>query len=259
MTEPNQDRPDPSRMPEVPDVADSPEDLLAAYALDALDSDDVARVEAHLAANPDAQVQLDRYHDAIAGYAEAELSVTPPADVWQRINERTAPPVVASEPPATTSVAPVVLLRRASASARARWLTAAAAALVIVAGLAFALSRGSDATRADQFAEAVDDADNRTGLVAGEAGTARIAITPDGAGLIDLSALDSVDAGRTYQLWSLDADVPVSLGVLTGAAVEDGIAAFDAPPGTRAVGLSVEPVAGSASPTLPVVATGELT
>jgi anti-sigma-K factor RskA len=68
--------------------------------------------------------------------------------------------------------------------------------------------------------------------------------------------LPALAAGRTYQLWSLDAAAPVSLGVL-GDGSEEAVAVA-LPPATVHVAISDAPAGGEPAPTGPIVATGEV-
>jgi anti-sigma-K factor RskA len=218
--------------PEPRDVPDEPADLLAAYALDAVDDLDAARVERHVATDPAAQAQLDRYHDAITGYAENDLAVTPPEEVWTRIAARTeAGSAAAADVP------------------RRRWRVPAIAAAAVIAALGAGVVTvtARSTSPAEEFAEAFADPDNLAGTITGAAGDARVVVEPDGDGRIDTSELSPLDDDETYQLWLIGDGAPVSLGVLA-----DGIAGFSVSTDDPIVALSIEPAGGSEAPTLPI-------
>jgi anti-sigma-K factor RskA len=82
-----------------------------------------------------------------------------------------------------------------------------------------------------------------------------VAIRPDGRGYLDVRSLAPLPAGKVYQLWSLDAPTPVSLGVVKP---KGSVATFEAPPDSHVLALSVENAPGAAQPTLPPAATVEL-
>ncbi|MCD9624521.1 anti-sigma factor domain-containing protein [Rhabdothermincola salaria] len=91
--------------------ADEIDDLLGAYALDALDADERAAVEARLAHDPDARREADRLTHAIDELTAAQ-AVEPPPALWDQIAASlpprdTAPEVTTTpeDPPATPTVA----------------------------------------------------------------------------------------------------------------------------------------------------------
>ncbi len=80
------------------------EELLAAYALNALEPDERAYVAAQVAAHPQYAAMLAEYDDALTGLAMLAPSVEPPVGHFERmvarLNEASAPPAPA--PPART-------------------------------------------------------------------------------------------------------------------------------------------------------------
>lgn len=85
----------------------------------------------------------------------------------------------------------------------------------------------------------------------GSAGQAQVVLDESGNGYILGEGLQPLPKEQTYQLWSLDGEAPVSIGVLGPHPV---VAVFAAS-GVTTLALSVEPAGGGASPTLPPVAT----
>ncbi len=84
---------------------------------------------------------------------------------------------------------------------------------------------------------------------------AKVVVLPSGQGYLVSSALPSLDKGRTYQLWAIEGNQPVSLGLLGGS---PGQAAFTMAGATRPTHLSItaEPAGGSVFPTGPIIASG---
>ena len=89
-----------------PDV--HPHDDVAAYALDALDGDEAAVVEAHLATCPACRDELDDFRAALASLTTDEA---PPPAVWagiaRQIGADDAPTPLAAPPPAPPARAPL--------------------------------------------------------------------------------------------------------------------------------------------------------
>ena len=86
------------------------------------------------------------------------------------------------------------------------------------------------------------------------AGPAEVVLV-DGHGYIVSSRLPALTADRTYQLWAIEGNEPISLGLLGGAPRQ---AAFTMAGSTRPAHLSItaEPSGGSVFPTGPIVASG---
>lgn len=217
-------------------------DMVGVYALDAIDDAERAEIELLLTENAGARQELTRYEDALAALVTDEIAIEPPADAWIGIAER-----VAATPRQVVALRP----RRAGA-----WLAAAAAVLVLVLGGTFAAVRiARNPSLTSQLAAAQRDPASGTGSLAGPGGEAAVAIRTDGRGYLDVRSLAALPAGKVYQLWSLDAPTPVSLGVVKA---KGGIATFTAPADSHVLGLSVEDAPGATQPTLPTVVTVEL-
>jgi anti-sigma-K factor RskA len=217
-------------------------DMVGVYALDATDDVERAEVERLLAENAEARLELTRYEDALAALVTDEIAIEPPADAWAGIADR-----VAATPRHVVALRPH----------RARtWLAAAAAVLVLALGGTFAAVRIAERpSLTSQLAAAQRDPASGTGSLAGSAGQAAVAIRTDGRGYLDVRSLAPLPAGKVYQLWSLDAPTPVSLGVVK---TKGSVATFTAPPDSHVLALSVEDAPGAAQPTLPPAATAEL-
>jgi anti-sigma-K factor RskA len=213
------------------------QELLGAFALDAVDPDERVRVEAHVAHCEGCRAEVAMHHRALACLTPDE-----PASLgaWSAIGEQT----------------------RGRRAGLRRSVVAAAAVVLLVGGLVIGLAvLGSDERDDDLAAVAEasfdDPAATELTLVDDDgAHRARVAVLPDGAGFVALDDLPVLQGDRTYQLWQITGeDEPVSLGLLGPG---EGYAAFHvgAPRGTLAI--SEEPEGGVPAPTGAVVATGEL-
>jgi anti-sigma-K factor RskA len=272
-------------MTPTPDSNTHPHDDLAIYALDALDPDEHAALEAHLAECATCRTELDDHLETLARLVVP--AEEPPPSVWagiaRQLPELGGPPAPPAprpdadttaaergeqgEPGESAGPAPVVPLhaplhvRRRGVVERSGWL-AAAAALVVVVGLgALLVTRGGDETRtvADLAAAAADDPGATVVPLENDAGdeVARVVLAGD-AGATDYVIFDDLaelPAGRSYQLWKTEgAAPPVSLGVLGDG--RGGAVAVAAPADVTTLALTDEPAAGVPAPTGPLVATG---
>jgi hypothetical protein len=241
---------------------DDVEDLLAVYALDAVDDDERAAVEAHLLGCPRCRAEVDAHREVASHLAQSGAPA--PEGLWDRIAG-----AIAGEPPPPMRLVvedgPAPSAGRQIAAARPRRgrvpLAAAAAAVVAVAlvSLGVALGSGDDPAEpglAEVALAAFDAPEAQTSDLVDADGEplARVAVLPDGTGYLQSVALPELD-GRIYQLWGTDGDSVVSLGAMGSA---PAIVAFhaDGAQTTFMITEEDEPVAQTSN--VPV-AVGELT
>jgi hypothetical protein len=248
-------------------------DLLGAYALDAVDADERAAVEAHLATCARCRAEVAEHREVASLLAHEGGDA--PDGLWSRIaGSLEAPPPelrlqavppgrsVRSEPPA-----PVADL--ASRRQVPRWATAAlAAAAAVLVVLGVTVVRQGDridqleaAATADPleaaFQAALDDPATQLVELASPDGSVQLrgAVTEDGRGFLRAAGLPALAEDRTYQLWgATPAGDLVSLGVL-GA--DPGVVAFDAS-GFELLAVSEEDLPGVVAPTADPVVAGPL-
>jgi hypothetical protein len=200
------------------------EELLGAYALDALDDDERALVEAHLVGCPRCRNEVATHRETIVLLANTGADA--PEGVWGRISEQLdeAPPEL-DMARILPFEAPVPEAPRSSRSISVR----AAAAMVAVAAAFFAFlgvqvadrDRGgeSDAAAFDVtrgFAEAASDPRaEKVSLETVDGGRgAQVVRMPDGTGFIAAHTLSALAPDRTYQLWALRGQQAISVAVL---------------------------------------------
>ena len=189
-------------------------ELLGAYALDAVDDDERRAVDEYLRVSPAAAAEV-RQHREVASMLAWNASPVP-AGLWERI----AGSLEADAPQPSGELArvlPIISRRRRVAITAAVWVASAAAAavLAVVAVRAF----DGDTTRsplAVAFDEALADRESLTATLVSEATTARATVVVDarGHGYLDATALPTLPTGETYQLWGVIGDKVISIGVL---------------------------------------------
>ena len=220
--------------------------LSGAYALDALDPDERAEFEKHLADCGICRAEVDSLREAAAGLADL-VEVAPPAGLRERVLADVS--VVRPLPP---------LVDRARR--RRRWgaFLAAAAAIVVLAGGAITWHPWDRPSSTQISVTGVTQAPDaqRTTQRLPEGGTVTVyrSVRLDRAAVVvkDLPALPD---GKVYEMWLQDAQgsmAPagtVPPGVSSAGMVLDGAAA-DA----VGAGMTVEPAGGSAAPTSDPVA-----
>jgi len=245
---------------------DHVEDLLGAYALDAVDPDEAAIVEAHLTECPRCRAEVAD-HRAVAALLTSGTTEAPPPGLWDRIAADLGDPADRDEAPS----APVLDLGRARERRRGRVGLlvggAVAAALLVVAAVGAVLVdqrrqlddlRGQVAAGDGAVAALVADPESEVVDLAGPSGaSARAVVGADGDAVLLGAGLPALAEGSTYQLWEVaDGGEAVSLGLLGPDPDTTGFR-LEGPPGTLAV--TAEPAGGSPQPTVDPLVTGAIT
>jgi anti-sigma-K factor RskA len=259
-------------------------DLAELYALDAVTDEERRTIEEYISTAPAAE--RDSFYERVRQAREtltrtfkaeeeppsglfdrivAQLPAQPPAwDAGRDPSGATAPSANSAASDATGSGDEVARARqrreerRRPAGAR-RWLAGIAAAAAIALG---GVGVGSYlADRNDPLNQVVRAGDLREASVnVAGGGTATVQISSsEDAAVVRMKDVPAPPEGKVYQMWLIpkDGSAPVSQGLmdaeaLSKPAVVEGISS------AAALGITVEPVGGSESPTLPTVAAAAL-
>jgi anti-sigma-K factor RskA len=260
-------------------------DLAELYALDALTNHERQEIEDYISAAPEAErlLFMERVRQARETLARTfRAEEEPPAGLFNRIVAQLPPqgdvrnedlhedvgpgsrvpdagPVAA--PDAGDELAKARQRReerRRPAGAR-RWLAGVAAAAAIALGAVGVGSYLADQNNPlNQVIRAEDVREASVPVAAGGTATLLISSSEDAA-VVRMNGVPAPPAGKVYQMWLIpkDGSAPVSQGLmdeeaLSKPAVVQGISS------ASALGITVEPVGGSASPTFPTVAAAPL-
>ena len=226
--------------------------LGAAYALDALDERERAAYEAHFATCEICRTDVREYRAAAAELATLETT-PPPADVKARVmGEIATTRQLSPLPPSVARLSD----RRPNRGVTAV-LAIAAAALFFVAG-AVVLGGGDDDSFGDEVAAMMEDPTFQMAELGGDGeGSFKVAWTSDQAAVIG-GDLPDPGQDKRYELWMIDADGAHAMHLLdpaTGGDVQRLMPFSGAPAGW---GVTIEPAAGSAVPTEPVLFLAEV-
>jgi hypothetical protein len=230
------------------------QDLLGAFALDAVDDDERDLIEAHLVGCPRCRAEVATHRETAALLAHGGDRA--PEGLWTRITEN-----LEESPPEFSPVVPLGAARDERRARRSISLRAAAAigAVAAVVTAFFGWRIGQQDQRLDrfneQFAAALSqDGLRRAAIAAVGAPDAEqlwlksfdgqravhLVRLPNGTGFVISDGLAPLPPDRTYQLWALTKDTKVSLGLLgqdpdvspfrmvgavTGYAITDEVAA----------------------------------
>lgn len=255
-------------------------DLAELYALDAVTDQERQAIEEYISAAPDAErasfferVRQARETLSMTFQAEEE----PPADLFSRIAaqlpaQQTGPDAGSAAPPAVLAAAPgdeLAGARRRRDEKRAneqrrpggarRWLAGvAAAAAIALGGVGVGAYMADQNDPLNQVVRAGDVREASVDVAGGGSATLLISSSEDAA-VVKMNGVPAPPEGKVYQMWLIpkDGSAPVSQGLmdaeaLSKPAVVQGISS------AAALGITVEPVGGSQSPTLPTVAAAPL-
>ena len=230
-----------------PPIPDDVAALISAYALGALESDQVALAEQHIASSDECR---RAYEDALETAAVLALAVAdsePPAELRGRIMTAAR----AERPPVASPAAP----RRRRGLAGLLTPSSGFALIGVAAAIVFALiavsqhnSASTARDRQDALVAILSAPDARVVPLASTAGGpagGRMVVANDRAALV--SSLKSPPAGHTYQAWGLRpggaAPVPLPTFSRDGAVIIlNDVGSYDG------IGVTVEPSGGSQAP-----------
>jgi anti-sigma-K factor RskA len=223
------------------------ESLLPAYALDAVDDDERAAIEAYLETDPEAREEVAALQRtaSMLGHTGGPA----PAVVWEKLEL-----AIANSAQRVPRSSPVVPISRAR-SRRPRnvgWIAAAAAvvaALVIGGAVVVNDSGGESSSPQVALANAARDASNAPGArhaVLQDADGNQLAtavVLPDGTGYLTSTKMPKLTAVQTYQLWGLTKQHTISLGVMGS---NPKVVAFTVAGKPLGLAITTEPAGGVA-------------
>ena len=246
------------------------QELLGAFALDAVEDDERDAVEAHLAGCPRCRAEVAGYRETAAMLAHGGARA--PEGVWAQIAG------ALDEPPPQLDMGRILPFEKQEAETkekeRPRWsrrsvsLRSASAAVALAAAVTAllgvqvgrqdarldridaalrqeAIERAAVAAMADPSAEEVKLASS-DGHVA-----VRLVRQADGTGFVLADSLAALPSNRTYQLWAVRGDAKISLGVLGN---QPGVSPFRIAGPVQAYAITDEVAGGvAASQNAPVV------
>jgi anti-sigma-K factor RskA len=234
--------------------------LAGAYALDAVSDSEREQFEQHMLSCEACSTEVAELRETAARLADGAWSTPPPrlrgAVLDQIHRTRQAPPLPVAERP-----------RTAVPRWRHRLAYALAAGVVAIAGAAVTydiqqdrLDRQRQVTADIEAQQArmqalltSKDAVVRSGPVTGGGQVTMVMSPSRNEGVVLLADAPTPGPDQAYQLWLIEGTTPVSAGVLlpghsSGTRLVTGVL------GAQMLGVTLEPAAGSATPTLPVVA-----
>jgi anti-sigma-K factor RskA len=231
-------------------------DMLAAeYVLGTLDPAERAGFERRLAGSEPARRAVEEWSRRLGPLAVAADKVEPPADMWDRIEER-----IASHGRVDNRVAPVVAandnrvdeFQRSARGWRRAFIAAAALAASLAAFIAHSEWPGGNGLERASYVAIVGQKDGRPALI--------VNVDPASKSAFVIPVSAEAPTGRSLELWFIGGgEKPKPMGLLGAQPVR-----LMLPPGARvekaSLAVSVEPEGGSptGSPTGPVIYSGQI-
>jgi anti-sigma factor RsiW len=234
------------------------QELLAAYALDAVEGEEGQAVELHLRECPRCRAEVVEHRETACLLAGGHAPA--PVDIWDSI----AALLDEEQRPA----APISIMSKTPAWRRRTRVAVASMAAAAIALLGVRVVEQD--RRLDQVQGEVGDRTLLSSALAAQARPdarqvdlrsgdgpvlARAVITPEGTGFVWSDGLPEVASDRTYQLWAVVEGKTISAGVL-GA--DPGVVPFPMAGDVMGLAITEEPAGGVVSTTNQPVAAGLL-
>jgi anti-sigma-K factor RskA len=229
-------------------MSQDPHDLVAPYALDALDDDERARFEEHLAECEECTEVLAQLREPVAALAYAAEGPAPPEALRGRIIE-----AARSEPRAAVMRFP-----------RRNWALPAAAAVAAVAAVvavglgvwATSLSRSLDRERDAKaaYSEALTLLASSNPTVRPLSGAkGSLLVSANGKAAIVVCGLDKAPSDKTYEAWVIRGQTPRSAGLFLGGSGCRPILLGRSVARGSTVAVTLERAGGTTAPTTPIL------
>lgn len=231
--------------------------LAAAYALNALDTDERAEFEAHLSTCTDCARDVAEFGAVATSLAETSAAVPPPqlkAAVMSQLDDlQQEPPAVRPEP-LTAPLVDLAERRRRKLSMPNLLAVAAAVALIAIGAVVISANRGSSA-----YDEVVGAPDAVVTQLDGASGTIQVVYSDDlDQVAVRGSGLDDLEPGLRYALWAIADGTPIPAGLFEPGDGDIEYVTELADVSADAWGVTIEPATGSDQPTTEIILYAEV-
>jgi anti-sigma-K factor RskA len=239
--------------------------LFGAYALGALPAEDMAAVEAYLAAHPEAEAEVAMLTDAAAMLPYSVDAATPDPRVRMRLMAQVYQEALAeTEGGQQSAPAPTPIRQRPRGLI---WPIAAAILLLFTVGFGgWAVSLRHDLSQRDATVAAQQTTVASTFSTSPVQGTApgpmRGEVTKLGdsqTAVLTVSDMPPLASDKVYQVWFINGNTPTGAGLFSPNpdGSWSGLVHGDVN-GAQKIAISIEPLGGSLTPTGAIVAQGSL-
>lgn len=209
------------------------EELLAPYALDAVDAREATTIEKHLDRCEPCREEVWRFRESIATLS---APIEPPLRLWASIREATRSRTKLPRPRLQMlAVAASIAILLGAASYQTLRTLELGEAIAESQGEIDRLNELLAAGSYSEMAEAAMASPRATTVSLRGDATGTVILLPDGTGVLIAHDFDRLDPSLTYQLWAVQAGEVISAGILGS---EPGIVPFHIDP-VRLEGLVV--------------------
>ena len=246
------------------------EELLGAYALHATEPEEDREIEAHLADCPRCRAEVQAHLEVAAMLGSSASEV--PAGLWEKIVASVGEIPLPGAPDRLSVVRPLGTVAVGRRGAPRRWQATVWGAVAAVAAAVIAVL-GVEVSHLDHQVQSLRTAVGQYGLsgaaaqvalgphrtvvlTAGKAEVAKVVVGPSGTAFWVQSSLQELPTSKTYQLWGLAHGNIVSLGLI--GPDPRSVAPFRVEATITTLMVTAEPSGGTAKPTLPVLAQGNV-
>jgi len=217
----------------------SPHELSAAYALDALDGDELRAYEAHLAGCERCREDVASFRETAAALAYDIQPLEPPEELERRILK-----AARAERPN------VVPLRQRWAVPSAALGAVAAVAAIAVGIWAIHLSNSLDKERSrNKSQNAIVAILSDCTMTPAKGASARVCIAPTRKGVLSVDNLEPAGPGKTYEAWVIAGKRVEPAGLFAGGAGRTYLLLTKSVPAVATVAVTREKAGGVAAPT----------
>jgi anti-sigma-K factor RskA len=255
------------------------EELLPFYALDALSDEEKELVETYLAKHPEVREQIGDLQSAVSALPYSVIPVEPP----RRLKDALMARVAVDERSSASEQ------KQAAVPRQSRWanlfpafsfaVATVAVVWVVILNIQLSQLRHEVSSLGDALVAQSNSLEQINAKLPQTPESAAMTISLKGtkvqpqaqgqliadpkseSAVLVITGLGQLEAGKTYQVWLIDAGGPKSAGLLTVDAHGQGvlIVSSDAQIGSfKALGISVEPDGGSPQPTGDIVVLSDL-
>ena len=227
--------------------------LVGLYVVDALDDDERARFEAHLAGCPACQQEVAEFRST-TGRLSQLMAERPPESVRAAIMARVATTPQESAPPPPDELA---ARRRSPMRFVAPALAVAAAVIALVLGIGW-ISSHRALDRQEAISAVLTAPDAKSVDLGGE-GTMRVVYSPTlDRSVVVADGLADLPSDSTYALWFIGPGGPDEAALFRTSGGRATKVLPRTPEGYQALGVTKEPAGGSETPTEPILLQGEV-
>ena len=237
------------------------EDLIDAYALDALSEGERAEVEAYLAANPEAQAEVDELQSVASLLALAPEERQPPPELRDRLMravEAEAGPVQATLRGGRSQASGDGVLGRIGGLFSARNVSWGLAAALLVGLLSWNTLLRSELQDVQDVGARGVQTTQLSGSEMPEGSSAEVVAFPDREAVLVAEGMPELEAGQTLQIWVIDEDGPKPAGLFQPGDDMVTVPVTRSLEGAEVIAITVEPAGGSEQPTSDPLMTAEV-